>query len=59
MHMHTEVSYSIRWADPSPHGEHVVWDDWCLEVLTGECQESGALVSPRKMAPPFYSLVSC
>ena len=39
--------------------QRVVYDVASLELMAGECQEFWVLVSLRKMAPPYYTLVSC
>lgn len=36
-----------------------MFNDVGLELVTGECQELGALVSLRKMTLPLCALVSC
>lgn len=45
--------------DPSLYGDHLVYDKASLELMAGECQEFGVLVSLRNMAPPYRSLISC
>lgn len=36
-----------------------MYNDAGLELMAGECQELGVLVSLRKMTPPLCALVSC
>lgn len=45
--------------DCSLCGKHAVYNDASLELMAGECQESGVLVSLRKMTPPLCALASC